>query len=177
MMLYLVVAGRTPPPEGFRPVKPGGRRLLVSPDAAAAEAAARLWPGLPAELEPLLAEPTLRALEDAPALLPRFLRLRLAQRPADRRAAAAQADALLDKLAETGRDSLLVTHPSLAAALMDRARLRGCVSQRSGLGAVRPWELILISRRTDHCGGCDHNCLLSNPGCSIGRDKAARKSG
>lgn len=177
MMLWLLTVAPTPPPEGYRPLKAGTRRLLVSPRADAVQAALRLYPALPAETEALLDELPARPYEATPAFLPRFLRRRLASRCADRRAAAARADALLDKLEESGRDSVLLTHPLLAAAVMDRARVRGCVSQRTGLGPVKPWERILISRRTDHCGGCDHNCLLSNPGCPVGRDKAARRSG
>lgn len=196
MMLWILIAGQAPlparcgaadfkaaaaqcpdtfapPPEGYRPIKLGKRRLLVSPRGAAVQTAALLWPDAAAETEPLLDELPLRPVWSTSAALPAWLwRLLSKKEPA-----AARADALLDRLEESGRDCVLVTHPLFAAALMDRARLRGCVSQRNGLGAVRPWEHILVSRRTDHCGGCDHNCLLSNPGCNIGRDKAARKSG
>lgn len=174
------------PPEGQRPMKPGGRRLLISPRPAAQQAAALLLPGAEAEVEPLLDEIPLRAGRDTARALPLRLWLLMAARqraaglprqPESREAAAARADALLDALDATGRDSLLFTHPLFAAVLLDRSRLRGYTSQRSGLGSLKPWELILVSKRTEHCGGCQHNCLLSNPGCSIGRDKAARHSG
>ncbi len=57
---------------------------------------------------------------------------------------------------------------------MDAFRVRGYCFARSELGAVRPGERILVTSRTAHCGGCGHNCMLSSPGCGIGRDKAQR---
>lgn len=174
------------PPEGKKPMKLGTRRLLVSPRLAARQTAALLLPGAEAEIEPLLDEIPLRSSRDTARTLPLRLWLAMAARqrafglsrqPESRKAAADRADRLLDALEAVGRDSLLITHPLFAAVLLDRARLRSCTAQRSGLGSLKPWELILVSKRTEHCGGCQHNCLLSNPGCSIGRDKAARNSG
>ena len=60
------------------------------------------------------------------------------------------------------------------ALLMDALRRRGCCFNRFYTGAVRPLERILATSRTAHCGGCGHNCMLSNPGCGVGRDKAHR---
>ena len=194
MKLYIVVAGQRPlprgrldaaafaaaweealasfaPPETAHEIKLGGRRLLVSPRASAAQTAALLLPGAKAETEPMLDE-----LSPAPAregTAPVWLRLR---RSARQKAGAARAEELYARLESEGRDCVLVTHPLFAAALLEAARKRGCVAQRSGLGALRPWERILLSKRTEHCGGCRHNCLLSDPGCPVGRDKAARKS-
>ena len=65
----------------------------------------------------------------------------------------------------------------LTAELLDRARPRGYTMARTGIFAFRPWERILLTKRSAHCGGCRHNCRLSNPGCGVGRDKAARNSG
>ena len=70
----------------------------------------------------------------------------------------------------------MVSHPGFIALLLDRLRVRGYCVARTGLGRVQPLERLLLTRRDMHCGGCAHNCLLSNPGCGIGRDKAARKS-
>ena len=39
---------------------------------------------------------------------------------------------------------------------------------------IQPLERFLVSRREEHCGGCQHNCFLSNPGCGVGREKAMR---
>ena len=70
----------------------------------------------------------------------------------------------------------MVSHPGFIALLLDRLRVRGYCVARTGLGRVQPLERLLLTRRDMHCGGCGHNCLLTNPGCGIGRDKAARKS-
>ena len=51
---------------------------------------------------------------------------------------------------------------------------RRCVIRRAQSGAIRPGERIRVTERSDHCGGCQHNCLLKNPGCGVGKDKAAR---
>ncbi|MBO5555722.1 MAG: hypothetical protein J5927_00915, partial [Oscillospiraceae bacterium] len=89
----------------------------------------------------------------------------------------ARAEALIQKLESAGQDCVLVTHPAFLALLLDRLRIHGYCSQRSGIGRLKPLERILCSKRDIHCGGCGHNCLLANPGCAIGKDKARRQSG
>ena len=71
-----------------------------------------------------------------------------------------RADELIDRLERQGRDCILVSHPRMIELLMDRLRVRGYVAQRTGFGRVRPWEQMLLSRRDEHCGFCNHNCLL-----------------
>ena len=88
-----------------------------------------------------------------------------------------QAERLIQKLETTGEDCILICQVSFAKILLDRFRRHGGVITRGGVFRLRPLEQILITRRDMHCGGCQHNCLLSNPGCGVGRDKAARKSG
>ena len=74
------------------------------------------------------------------------------------------------------KDCVLIADCILTEELLDRARVRGYTRARTGIFRYRPWERVLLTKRSVHCGGCAHNCLLSNPGCGIGRDKAARKS-
>ena len=88
-----------------------------------------------------------------------------------------RADALIRKLEEAGGDSLLITYPIFLAELLDRFRVHNYVVQRGGLFRFQPLEKIVISRKDEHCGGCQHNCFLSNPGCGVGRDKAMRRKG
>ena len=104
---------------------------------------------------------------------------RLFDRPdrAEKEAALTRAEALLDQLAKSDDDAILVSHPGFIALLLDRLRLRGYCVARTGLGRVQPLERLLLTRRDMHCGGCAHNCFLDNPGCGVGRDKAVRKSG
>ncbi len=93
----------------------------------------------------------------------------------DRREGRERADALIDELEKRGEDCILISHPGMIASLIDALRVRGYCVQRTGMGRIKPFEQMLLSKRGEHCGGCGHNCLLSNPGCSIGRDKAARQ--
>ena len=95
--------------------------------------------------------------------------------PESRREMAARAEKLMVRLEEAEKDCVLVADCLLTEELMDRARVRGYTRARTGIFRYRPWERILLTRRDLHCGGCAHNCLLSAPGCGVGRDKAARQ--
>ena len=137
-----------------------------------------------AEIKPLLEEIPCRSYKDTSRRLPlwfwRFMAwlqrlLGLARQGETRRETAARADALLDRLAAEGGEAILIVPPRLLPVLLDRLRRRNCCAQRSGVLRYRPFERILISEREEHCGGCQHNCLLSDPGCGVGRDKAMRK--
>ena len=99
------------------------------------------------------------------------------RQPESRKKVIERADALICKLEEAGGDSLLISYPLFLPELLDRLRIRNYVIQRGGLLKFQPLEKIVVSRRDEHCGGCQHNCFLSNPGCGVGRDKAMRKSG
>lgn len=175
----------TAPAEGMRRLAANGRRLYVSPRGAAHGTAALLVEGAESESEPLLDEdlPVLdgkgkqkpgRVWRGA-AMRPPLLAGKAARKA--RKACLARAEELIDKLESRGEDCILISHPRFISVLTDRLRLRGYCAQRTGFGRVRPFEQMLLSRRDEHCGGCQHNCLLSNPGCSIGRDKAARQKG
>ncbi len=163
-----------------RRVTANGRRVYCSPRRSARETAGLLVADAQPEIEPLLDElprPELGVGRALPLWLLRFLlwlrRLFGAARAEGRR----RADALIGALEKRGEDCVLISHPAMIAALIDALRVRGYCVQRTGLGRVRPYEQMLLSRRDEHCGGCQHNCLLSNPGCNIGRDKAARRKG
>ena len=162
-------------------VAANGRKVYISRHAAARETSERLIPGAAAETEPLLDEIPLKCAQSGrklPLWLWRVLvwirglfGLALGESGRESRK---KADALIDRLEKTGADCILVSHPRRIAALCDALRVRGYCVQRTGLGRIKPFEQLLLSRRDEHCGGCAHNCLLSNPGCNIGRDKAGR---
>ena len=133
---------------------------------------------------PLANEIPLRSFADTEKLYPTetWLRKAAAQRragkprqPESREAVIARADALIRKLEDAGGDSLLITYPIFLAELLDRFRVHNYVVQRGGLFRFQPLEKIVVSRKDEHCGGCQHNCFLSNPGCGVGRDKAMRR--
>lgn len=152
-------------------VKANGRAVYCSPRPAAGETAAML---VDAEAIPerMLDEIGRRA-GSAEKKLPAWLWA--SPDTAAKDEARCRADELIDRLERQGKDCILVSHPRMIELLMDRLRVRGYVAQRTGFGRVRPWEQMLLSRRDEHCGFCNHNCLLTNPGCDIGRDKARRQ--
>ena len=161
-------------------VAANGRKVYISQYRAARETAEKLIPDAFPVPDSLLDEIPLRALGGTlPLWLWRFLvwlrglfGLAAAE---SRRESRRKADELIDRLEKRGEDCILVSHPRRIAALCDALRLRGYCVQRTGIGSIKSFEQMLLSRRDEHCGGCAHNCLLSNPGCSIGRDKAARQ--
>lgn len=161
-----------------------GRPVYAAPGLSARQTAEQLFPGAEIRIEPLLEEIPCRSYKDTSRRLPlwfwRFMAwlqrlLGLARQGETRRETAARADALLDRLAAEGGEAILIVPPRLLPVLLDRLRRRNCCAQRSGVLRYRPFERILVSEREEHCGGCQHNCLLSDPGCGVGRDKAARR--
>ena len=162
------------------PVAANGRGVWASPRAAAQNTAEGLIADGTPQSEPLLDEIPLRPFGGGtlPLWLWRvlmWLRGLLGLAAAESlRESRRKADELIDRLEKRGEDCILVSHPRRIAALCDALRVRGYCVQRTGLGGIKPFEQLLLSRRDEHCGGCAHNCLLSNPGCNIGRDKAAR---
>ncbi len=175
----------TAPRPGLPRVEANGRPLYVSPRGAAHGTAFLLVPGAVALCEPLLDEipPALpEGGKSAPLWrweLTNRMRCRrgIKSAPESAKQSRARADELIDKLERRGEDCILISHPRMIAVLLDRLRVRGYVAQRTGIGRVKPFEQMLLSRRGEHCGGCAHNCLLSNPGCNVGRDKAKRAAG
>jgi hypothetical protein len=97
------------------------------------------------------------------------------RQPESQKQVKARADALILKLAKDGRDCILITGPLFLTELLDRFRVQNYIVQRSGIFRIQPLEKFVISEKEAHCGGCGHNCFLSNPGCGVGRDKAQRR--
>ena len=167
--------------EQVHPRKAEGRTIYTAPGQAARQTAA-LFYGEAATVEELLLAavpvgvggPGERTL---PRWLWRFLLWLWRFFGAGKQPAVDQAERLIQKLEASGEDCVLICQVSFAKILLDRFRRHGGVITRGGVFRLRPLEQILITRRDMHCGGCQHNCLLSNPGCGVGRDKAARKSG
>lgn len=135
------------------PIPVGGRTVFVpEPETAAdfAEAGAAL-------VQPLLAE-------CAP-------RKPFTRTPPEDTARAKQ---LIAVLLEHGEDCVIAAPPNFLHLLLRRMERSGFVIRRGESGTPKPLERIRITQKRDHCGGCSHNCLLKNPGCGVGRDKAAR---
>ena len=160
-----------------RRVAANGRRVYCSPRRSARETAEKAVVGAETEIEERLDElprPRNESGRARPLWLWRFLLWLRRLFGTDRKEGRKRADALIDALEKRGEDCILISHPGMIASLIDALRVRGYCVQRTGMGQIKPFEQMLLSRRGEHCGGCGHNCLLSNPGCNIGRDKAAR---
>lgn len=162
-------------PEGEKPLQSEGRAVYVSGVPAARLSAEALCPGAALSVREELAECKADSAPLAEKALPMALRVSLeAPKGAAKKAAFEKAKAFVAELEQDGRDCVLFSHASTIPILLDALRLRGYVAQRSKLGAIGPGERILVTSRVAHCGGCGHNCMLSNPGCGVGRDKARR---
>ncbi len=181
----LDAAALEPAPVPDKPIQADGRPVYVSSALSARRTAEQLFPGAPLRVESLLDEIPLRSYKDTDRELSaaqwrRMARLQRAlgssRQPESRKQTALRAERLLEQLEAQGEDCILVSHPGFIAALLDRFRARGYDAARSGIFSVKPLERILLTRRDLHCGGCSHNCLLTNPGCGVGRDKARRKA-
>ena len=169
-----------------RRISPGSRVVYIGEGCLARSTAEQILEPCELHVEPLLNEIAVRSFSDSARPLPaeKWLRKAAAQRragdsrqPESRDAVVTRADTLIRKLEEAGADSLLITYPIFLAELLDRFRAHNYVVQRGGLFRFQPLEKIVVSRKDEHCGGCQHNCFLSNPGCGVGRDKALRRKG
>ena len=89
---------------------------------------------------------------------------------AARRAARHRAGELLDTLEKDERDSVVLCGGQAMAALRFVLRARGYLLEGGGL-VPRPLERVRATKRSLHCGGCAHNCLLSEAKCEKGRNK------
>ncbi len=162
---------------------PAGRSVLIGEGRPALETAEQLLIPCPYSIDPLLNEIPLRSCTetDKRYSADTWQRKAAAQRkhgnprqPESREAVIERAEAVIQLLKD--RDSLLITYPLFLSELLDRLRIHNYVIQRTGLMRIQPLERFIVSRKDEHCGGCQHNCFLSNPGCGIGRDKAMRLS-
>lgn len=82
-----------------------------------------------------------------------------------------RAEQFLDLLEKEERDSVVICGRSAVSALRRRLRARGYLLEGGGL-LPRPLERVRATRRSLHCGGCAHNCLLSEAKCQKGQNKA-----
>ena len=79
---------------------------------------------------------------------------------------------LIDQLEKLDEDAVLVTHLYKMEILLSTLKKRKYLIEKPRLFGVKPLDRIRASKKNMHCGGCKHNCLLTNPKCDIGRDKA-----
>ena len=165
-------------------ISSGGRPIYVSSGKGTVQTAELLFNDADIIEEPLLEEVPQRSYKDTEKELPlwrwqfmasmqRFLGN--SRQPESRAQAKARAKKLLDLMESRNQDCILISHPNFIRVLLDCLGSRGYHINRQNLFRIAPLERIAITKRDMHCGGCGHNCLLSNPGCGVGRDAARRK--
>ena len=164
-----------------RKIDPGRRPVWVGEGFLARDSAKKILQPCSFVTEALLNEVPVRSFTDTEKMYPAkfWIRKAAAQRKygdprqkESQQAVVQRADTLIRRI--EGTECILLTYPLFLSTLLDRLRFSGYVIQRTGFLAVRPFERFIISHREEHCGGCQHNCFLSSPGCGVGRDKAMR---
>ena len=165
-------------------ISAAGRTVLIGEGRLARSTAEQVLMPTPIQEESLLNEIPVRSYIDdgKPLPLEKWMKKAARQRkaadprqPESHAEVVARADRLIEKLETECPNVLLITYPLFLIELLDRFRAHNYVVQRSGLFRAEPLEKVVVSRKDEHCGGCQHNCFLSNPGCGIGRDKANRQ--
>ena len=135
---------------------------------------------VPAEATPLLDDVPISAFRQTEKPLPLWLWKAMAEvqwRSGGGRQTEAKADTerrvgqLADRLEAEEKDCILICRGLTMTALKAVLRRRGFLIEGGGL-ISRPLDRVRATKRSLHCGGCNHNCLLSEAKCDIGRAKA-----
>ena len=167
------------------PISSNNRPVYVSFGKGALQTAELLFTDAAIVEETLLGEVPQRAYKDTEKKLPLWYWQFMAslqrftgnkRQPESKIQAKARAKKLLDLLESHDQDCILISHPIFIRILLDCLSTHGYRITRTNFYRVTPLERILITKPDMHCGGCGHNCLLSNPGCGVGRDAAKRRS-
>ena len=165
-------------------ISSGGRPVYVSSEKGAVQTAELLFTDADIIEEPLLDEMPQRSYKDTEKKLPLWHWQFMAsmqhffgnsRQPESRAQAKVRAKKLIDLLESRNQDCILISHPNFIRVLLDCLSSRSYYITRQNLFRIAPLERIAITKRDMHCGGCGHNCLLSNPGCGVGRDAARRR--
>jgi hypothetical protein len=146
------------------PVSVAGRPVYAAPECM--EYAKAVFQDVGALTE----EPMLREVHDAGLLW----QLGLQEAEESARDVRARAGNISEALLKSQTDCVIVAPPNILRFLLRALEKRRCVIRRTRSGVILPGERIRVTERSDHCGGCQHNCLLANPGCGVGKDKASR---
>ena len=167
------------------PVSSNNRPVYVSSGKGALQTAELLFTDAAITEETLLDEVLQCAYKDTEKKLPLWHWQFMAslqhltgnnRQPESKAQAKARAKKLLDLLESRNHDCILISHPIFIRVLLDCLSAHGYRITRTNFFRVAPLERILITKPDMHCGGCGHNCLLSNPGCGVGRDAAKRRA-
>ena len=166
------------------PISSNNRPVYVSSGKGALQTAKLLFTDAAIVEETLLGEVPQRAYKDTEKKLPLWYWQFMAslqrftgnnRQPETMSQAKVRANKLVDLLESHNQDCVLISHPIFIRVLLDCLSAHGYRITRTNFFRIAPLERILITKPDMHCGGCGHNCLLSNPGCGVGRDAAKRR--
>ena len=158
-------------------------RIYTGTDSASAQTAAALFDMSEApEQTPLLNDIPVRSFRDTEKTHSyRFWQnmgkiqwyLGNDRQPETRTGTLKRVQALLEQLEEEEKDCVLITGGLTRSALLQLLSRRGYLIE--GERREKPLARVRATKKNMHCGGCMHNCLLTDPGCDIGKDKARRE--
>lgn len=160
-------------------------RIYTDTSPASADTAAMLFEYAEAPTAtPLLDDVPLRAFRAGEKVHPLRLwtGLGIAQwllgngRQAESRAdTARRARRFVEQLEAEDRDCIVICRGLLLLTLKTVLRRRGyCVE--GGSLRPKPMERVRAVKQSLHCGGCHHNCLLSEAKCEIGKNKTIERA-
>ena len=98
------------------------------------------------------------------------------RQPENRKTTLIRANRLIDRLEEDEKDCVIISGGLMLKTLLTALYKRGyCIE--GGSGRLEPLARVRATKKDLHCGGCLHNCMLSNPGCGVGKEKARNAYG
>ncbi len=160
-------------------LKSKGYEIYAAPGKAAAQTAELFFGDVSVKEESLLSSVTvktgIRSEKARSRTFWRFLLFLWNTFGAGHKALSNQADELLKRLEEKGKSCILVCSPYVARVLIGKLRNRNYVVTRSGSFFPKPLEQFQFTKRNMHCGGCGNNCLLTSPGCAVGKETALKR--
>ena len=146
-------------------MKSRGYDIYIAPGRAAAQTAELFFEKAETIEEPLLSSLPLKEDTSTGKIRSR----------AGHKALSKQTEELLKRLEEKGKSCILVCPPQVARVLLGKLRNRNYVVTRSGSFFPKPLEQFQFTKRNMHCGGCGNNCLLTSPGCAVGKETALKR--
>ena len=160
-------------------MKSRGYDIYIAPGRAAAQTAELFFENAETIEEPLLSSLPLKEDTSTGKIRSRkfweFLLYLWYTFGAGHKALSKQTEELLKRLEEKGKSCILVCPPQVARVLLGKLRNRNYVVTRSGSFFPKPLEQFQFTKRNMHCGGCGNNCLLTSPGCAVGKETALQR--
>ena len=159
-------------------------RIYTDTSPASVQTAALLFSSTtPPEQSSLLDDVALRAFQDGQGSRPLWLWRVMGEtqwflgesRQAETRQATLQrAQRFIEQLEAEDKDSIVICRGLMLSALKAVLKRRGYLLEGGNL-RPKPLDRIRATKKFLHCGGCHHNCLLTDPKCQIGISKAQER--